>query len=139
MAELNREDIIKALECFHTRILNTKIAEKITETEIMAIINALALIKDQAEQIFKLENRLKECENGYEGTLFLDRCKLHDAEEKVKQLTEENERLKAIPKQLHKKMSERMIEERKIERKLVEELLNDSYVIPKEIADGYKM
>lgn len=36
----------------------------------------------------------------------------------IKKLTEENERLKAIPEQLHKEMSERMVEERKIERKL---------------------
>jgi hypothetical protein len=36
----------------------------------------------------------------------------------IKQLTEENERWKAIPEQLHKEMSEQMIEERKIERKL---------------------
>lgn len=112
MPELNRELIIKALECFHLRILNTKLAEKITETEIMAIINALTLIKDQAEQIFKLENRLKECENGYEGTLFLDRCKLHDAEEKVKQLTEENERLKAdvVPRSKYEKLEREFTE-----------------------------
>ena len=46
------------------------------------------------QKILELENRLKECENGYEGTLYLDRCKLHDAEEKIEKLTEENERLK---------------------------------------------
>ena len=34
------------------------------------------------------------------------------------ELTEENERVRAIPEQLHKEMSERMVEERKIERKL---------------------
>lgn len=56
--------------------------------------DALALIKQQDEQIFQLENRLKECENGYAGTLHIESCKLHDAEEKVKELTEENERLK---------------------------------------------
>ena len=50
--------------------------------------------KGYEQKIYELENRLKECENGYEGTLFLDRCKLHDAEEKVKELTEENERIK---------------------------------------------
>lgn len=51
-------------------------------------------LKEKSEQIFKLENRLKECENGYEGTLFLESCKRHDAEEKVKELTAENERLR---------------------------------------------
>lgn len=58
------------------------------DCEIFAFVSA------QAYKIFELENRLKECENGYEGTLHLERCKLHDAEEKVKELTEENERLK---------------------------------------------
>ena len=50
-------------------------------------------IKEKADKIFALENRLKECENGYEGTLYLERCKLHDAEEKNKELTSENERI----------------------------------------------
>lgn len=54
-----------------------------------------AFVKKQDDTIFALENRLKECENGYNGTLALERCKLHDAEEKVKKLTEENERLRA--------------------------------------------
>lgn len=48
---------------------------------------ALSLITSQEQKIFELENRLKECENGYEGTLHLESCKLHDAEEKVKELT----------------------------------------------------
>lgn len=60
--------------------------------EILA--DALAIIESQEQKIFSLENRLKECENGYEGTLFLDRCKLRDAEKKVKELAEENERLR---------------------------------------------
>jgi hypothetical protein len=96
--ELNREDIIKALECWCDDVcVGEKCPYYVYHNFCVPRISkdALTLIKDQAEQIFKLENRLKECENGYEGTLFLDRCKLHDAEEKVKQLTEENERLKA--------------------------------------------
>ena len=43
---------------------------------------------------------------------------INSQEQRIKELTEENERLKAIPEQLHKEMSERMTEERKIERKL---------------------
>ena len=50
--------------------------------------DALALIKQQDEQIFKLENRLKECENGYSQTLGIERAK-------IKALTEKNERLSA--------------------------------------------
>ena len=57
--------------------------------------NALALITSQEQKIFELENRLKECENGYEGTLYLERCKLHDAEEKVNQLTADIEAVRS--------------------------------------------
>lgn len=90
---MERNDIIKALECCCSYCDKENCPYKTHDIPIacmtMRMVDALTLIKDQAEQIFKLENRLKECENGYEGTLFLDRCKLHDAEEKVKQLTEE--------------------------------------------------
>ena len=57
----------------------------IEDCEIFAFVNA------QADKIFELENRLKELENGYEGTLHLESCKLHDAEEKVKELTQAND------------------------------------------------
>lgn len=76
---VNVERIKKALEEMNT-----------TGVSPTAIRKALALINSQEHRIFELENRLKECENGYEGTNFLDRCKLHDAEENVKKLTEEN-------------------------------------------------
>ncbi len=75
------------------------------------------------EQIIKA----LECISG--GDLFCDtNCPYHsyhceialsrDALALIKELTEENERVRAIPEQLHKEMSERMVEERKIERKL---------------------
>ena len=112
--EINREQIINALECC-TRGRKSKedipcldcpynecnLVGGTSERQVSGTCqgwlmkDALALIKEQDEQIFNLENRLKECENGYEGTLFLESCKLHDAEEKVKELTEENERLHA--------------------------------------------
>jgi hypothetical protein len=78
--------------------------------------DALALIKQQDEQIFQLENRLKECENGYSQTLGIERARVKELTEecenykkvaeyqqncnmdrgfKIKRLTEENERLKA--------------------------------------------
>ena len=53
--ELNREQIIKALECCHHRILNTKLAEKVTESEMMAIINAISLIKELTEEKYDIE------------------------------------------------------------------------------------
>lgn len=78
--------------------------------------DALALIKQQDEQIFQLENRLKECENGYSQTLGIEWARIKELTEecenykriaeyqqncnmdrgfKIKRLTEENERLKA--------------------------------------------
>lgn len=84
--KLNREQMIKALECW-VKNFDGKV------TKFTILCEALNFIKKQDELIFKLENRLKECENGYEGTLHLERCKLHDAEEKVKELTQANEQL----------------------------------------------
>lgn len=101
--ELNREQIIKACEhCLNKKTNSLKDCPdckyfyKGYRCKTGLLADALALIKQQDEQIFKLENRLKECENGYEGTLYLDRCKLHDAEQKIKELTEKNERLRAV-------------------------------------------
>lgn len=89
---MDRADIIKSLECCATvggckecpRSVDGKYCNEKT-TDI--IKSALNIIGEQDAQIFELENRLKECENGYEGTLYLERCKLHDAEEKVEKLT----------------------------------------------------
>ena len=96
---MEKEQIIKALECLASEkdVLCKGCAyqkyEGLSCRKALAK-DALALIKQQDEQIFQLENRLKECENGYAGTLHLESCKLHDAEERVKELTEENESLK---------------------------------------------
>lgn len=60
MSELNQEEIIKALECLHQRILSTRLAEKITEAEMMAIIDALALIKELSEKVENYRNELGE-------------------------------------------------------------------------------
>ena len=72
--------------------------------------SALSLIKEQEQKIFELENRLKECENGYEGTLFLDRCKLHDAEEEIKKLTQAHEMLSESYDHLKKTKDELLAE-----------------------------
>ncbi len=37
-------EIKKALECLHKRILKSKFAEEVTETEIMGLVNSLDLI-----------------------------------------------------------------------------------------------
>ena len=92
---MERDQIIKALECWATGHPCEAECEVFDITTANCAVwtckNALTLIKEREEQIFKLENRLKECENGYEGTLHLESCKLHDAEEKVKELTQAND------------------------------------------------
>lgn len=92
MEKLNAETIKKALECCSTpsgkRCEN---CPKVSEDALCMYRlsgDALALIKQQDEQIFQLENRLKECENGYSQTLGIERAR-------IKELTEENERLKS--------------------------------------------
>lgn len=52
--ELNREQIKKDLDCFHQRILNTNLAEKITETEVMSLTDALSLITQQETEYNEL-------------------------------------------------------------------------------------
>ena len=50
MNEMKPEGVMRALDLFHQRILETKLAEKIYEEEIMAIIHARYLIlKHQVE------------------------------------------------------------------------------------------
>ena len=107
MENLNAEQIKKVLEhctnwTFETGCKGCPYEDNCIDEDVTR--DALALINSQEQKIFELENRLKECENGYKGTNFLDRCKLHDAEEKVKKLTEENERLRAIPEQMKERL-----------------------------------
>lgn len=48
-------EIIKALECLHKRILQSKFAEEVTETEIMGLVGALDLINRQKAEIERLK------------------------------------------------------------------------------------
>ena len=57
--EHKRDEIVKALECFHHRILNTNLATKITEGEMIAIIDALSLINELTEEKERLEASIK--------------------------------------------------------------------------------
>ena len=58
--ELNREQIVKALECFRQRILDTNLAKNIYEAEIMAIVDAIALIRELTEEKEKIAHE-SEC------------------------------------------------------------------------------
>ena len=60
--EMNTEQIIKALECFWHRILTSKLAEKVTEDEITAIINAVIIIKEQQKELTFCYDKLTELE-----------------------------------------------------------------------------
>lgn len=89
--ELNREHIKKELVLFIDDMpVELHFSRKRTLTFSLFLKDILFVILANEQKIFELENRLKECENGYEGTLFLDRCKLYDAEQKIKELAEDN-------------------------------------------------
>ena len=87
---MEREQIKKALECWISEYGCTGcpfIEQGCFDCGHIPIEiskSILALINSQEQRIFELENRLKECENGYEGTLHLERAK-------IKQLTEERD------------------------------------------------
>ena len=63
--ELNRERIVRELDSFHHRVLNSKLAERITEREIMAIINAAALLIEDEKKIKELNERVVRQEIAY--------------------------------------------------------------------------
>lgn len=90
--ELNVEKVKKALECCNIAQVafcdqcpynSIELADNEICSERMAN-DAIALFKSYEQRIFELENRLKECENGYEGTLYLERAK-------IKKLTDERD------------------------------------------------
>ena len=109
---MEREKIIKALEfCANNDDCVGVMCPYYTiGCEYKMPKDALSLIKEQEQKIFELEKCLKERENGYEGTLYLDRCKLHDAEEKVKELTQANEQLSESYDHLEKTKDELLAE-----------------------------
>lgn len=54
-----KNEIINALECLHKRILQSKFAEEVTETEIMGLVNAPKLINRQKAEIESLNIELQ--------------------------------------------------------------------------------
>ena len=110
MENLNAEQIKKALECCAYGLCRDCALYSDDGCGNKVIIGAIELINSQEQKIFELENRLKECENGYEGTLHLESCKLHDAEEKVKELTQAHEMLSESYDHLEKTKDELLSE-----------------------------
>lgn len=107
--ELNKEQIINALEYYsssNVEVCRNCSYQNINWAHSDILKQALNFIKKQEEQIFKFEHQLEEQENGYEGTLHLERCKLHDAEEKVKELTQALEEKQNIYNELRFKVDD---------------------------------
>lgn len=98
----NREEKEKPIDYLKDVLKNRGLWQTHHARLTQAIRDTLAIINSYEHTIFELENRLKECENGYEGTLYLDRCKLHDAEEKIRELAEANKRLNSQVNRLKK-------------------------------------
>lgn len=88
--ELNKEQIISSNNELYDYVKRIVAAVKYKgdgdHEDVPSILKKFA--KGYEQKIFSLENRLKECENGYEGTLALERAK-------VKELTAENDSLEA--------------------------------------------
>lgn len=57
--KLTDSEIVKALECFRHRILNSRLAEKVTGREMMSIVNALDLINRLQAENEKNENIIR--------------------------------------------------------------------------------
>lgn len=93
--ELNAEQIKKELVLFIDDMpVELHFSRKRTLKFSLFLKDILFVILANEQKIFELENRLKECENGYSGTLALERAK-------IKELTEENERLRAEVRKLN--------------------------------------
>ena len=110
---MEREQIIKALECCtseYSKCIDCPRYGFVSCTKTL-LTDALSLIKELTAENVEVKANWQKLKESHENV-----CEECRAE--FKRLTEENERLKAIPEQLHKEMSERMLEERKIERKL---------------------
>lgn len=88
--ELNKEKTIKGLEICANEYLNTCNDCPYTEDYInchqLLAKDALAIIKAQDQNIFELEKRIAENENGYAQTLFLEKCKNKDLTDELKKI-----------------------------------------------------
>lgn len=81
------------------------------DCKIFAFVNA------QADKIFALENRLKECENGYEGTLALERAKVRELTQANEQLSESYENLEKTKDELLAERSRLIMENERLRGK----------------------
>lgn len=84
------EEIEKALHCLKGKESPCKdCSYQIREynCRTFVISDTLDYINRLKEQLYQAEQKLAECENGYQGTLFLERCKHKDELEQMRQNT----------------------------------------------------
>ena len=103
---MSYEDIKKALEEFQNRILKTNLSYHIFESEMMAVVNALALINRQQAKNNKLELEnevLKDAKNQLENELCNERMNLEHIVAEFERLQKKYDRamdnLKAVLKE----------------------------------------
>lgn len=63
--ELDRQRILRELSAFHNHILNSKLAERITEKEIMVVIHAAKLLIEDERKIKELTQELNRRQTAY--------------------------------------------------------------------------
>lgn len=54
---LNRDQIVEALSAFHNHILSSKLSEEVTESEMMAVVDAVTLIRDLDKELFEAHTK----------------------------------------------------------------------------------
>lgn len=100
---MDKETLIKTIEhCISTEneCYNCALGGEtmLKPCRVKLLENALVIIKEQENEIYKLNNTLKECENGYQGTLFMESCKMKEAQDKIKEQEFEIESLRSKTK-----------------------------------------
>ncbi len=72
-------------ECAYRGIMGCRI--QVNKEALDYIIRLKAERERLIEQLCQTEQKLAECENGYEGTLFLERCKAESDKEQIRKKT----------------------------------------------------
>lgn len=89
--ELNRDKIIRELDKLHYYILNTNLAEKIGERDIMTIINAAALLIEDEKIIKELTEELNRQEIAYNELYEFTTEEIRGLRDQIRELTVKNE------------------------------------------------
>ena len=142
MSELNREQIIKALECHSNNLFCIDCPYQATDKYLECsslTLNALSLIKELTEDNEYLKTALTDCEARYDSRKESDLEEVLELRLKVDELTEENERLeKVLVEQSaenvmligeNKRLKERVLAENHLRHQAEEMLANGMSVV----------